>query len=35
VTELPIGTVKSKLHRARLALHERFMTLQLGLRGVR
>jgi RNA polymerase sigma-70 factor, ECF subfamily len=35
VTELPIGTVKSKLHRARLALHERFMTLQVGLRSVR
>jgi RNA polymerase sigma-70 factor, ECF subfamily len=32
VTELPIGTVKSKLHRARLALHERFTTLQQGLR---
>jgi len=35
VTELPIGTVKSKLHRARLALHERFTTLQQGLRVAR
>jgi RNA polymerase sigma-70 factor (ECF subfamily) len=35
VTELPIGTVKSKLHRARLALHERFTSLQLGLRVAR
>lgn len=32
VTELPIGTVKSKLHRARLALHERFTSLQRGQR---
>ena len=30
VTELPIGTVKSKLHRARMALHERFAALQRG-----
>lgn len=35
VTELPIGTVKSKLHRARLALHERFTSLQRGQRVVR
>ena len=28
VTGLPLGTVKSKLHRARMALHERFMALQ-------
>jgi RNA polymerase sigma-70 factor (ECF subfamily) len=35
VTELPIGTVKSKLHRARLALHERFTSLQQGLRVAR
>jgi RNA polymerase sigma-70 factor (ECF subfamily) len=28
MTGLPIGTVKSKLHRARLALHERFLSLQ-------
>jgi RNA polymerase sigma-70 factor (ECF subfamily) len=28
MTGLPIGTVKSKLHRARLALHERFLELQ-------
>ena len=35
VTELPIGTVKSKLHRARLALHERFMVLQQGQRPSR
>jgi RNA polymerase sigma-70 factor (ECF subfamily) len=32
ITELPIGTVKSKLHRARLALHERFAELQRGSR---
>jgi RNA polymerase sigma-70 factor (ECF subfamily) len=35
VTELPIGTVKSKLHRARLALHERFVSLQQGRQVVR
>ena len=35
VTELPIGTVKSKLHRARLALHERFSSLQRGMRTAR
>jgi RNA polymerase sigma-70 factor (ECF subfamily) len=35
VTELPIGTVKSKLHRARLALHERFTLLQQGQRHSR
>ena len=35
VTELPIGTVKSKLHRARLALHERFTALQQGQQGPR
>ena len=35
VTELPIGTVKSKLHRARLALHERFTALQHGQQGPR
>jgi RNA polymerase sigma-70 factor (ECF subfamily) len=28
MTGLPIGTVKSKLHRARSALHERFLALQ-------
>lgn len=28
MTGLPIGTVKSKLHRARLALHQRFLELQ-------
>ena len=28
ITGLPIGTVKSKLHRARMALHERFVALQ-------
>jgi RNA polymerase sigma-70 factor (ECF subfamily) len=32
ITELPIGTVKSKLHRARLSLHERFTELQRGVR---
>jgi RNA polymerase sigma-70 factor, ECF subfamily len=32
VSGLPIGTVKSKLHRARMALHERFMALQAGPR---
>jgi RNA polymerase sigma-70 factor (ECF subfamily) len=32
ITELPIGTVKSKLHRARLLLHERFVALQRGPR---
>jgi len=31
ITGLPIGTVKSKLHRARMALHERFLALQQGL----
>jgi RNA polymerase sigma-70 factor (ECF subfamily) len=30
ISGLPIGTVKSKLHRARMALHERFMALQRG-----
>jgi RNA polymerase sigma-70 factor (ECF subfamily) len=30
LTGLPIGTVKSKLHRARMALHERFVSLQRG-----
>jgi RNA polymerase sigma-70 factor, ECF subfamily len=30
VTGLPIGTVKSKLHRARMALHLRFAALQKG-----
>lgn len=30
MTGLPIGTVKSKLHRARMALHERFVALQQG-----
>jgi RNA polymerase sigma-70 factor (ECF subfamily) len=30
VSGLPIGTVKSKLHRARMALHERFVALQAG-----
>jgi RNA polymerase sigma-70 factor (ECF subfamily) len=30
ITGLPIGTVKSKLHRARIALHERFLSLQRG-----
>jgi RNA polymerase sigma-70 factor, ECF subfamily len=30
ISGLPIGTVKSKLHRARMALHERFMALQAG-----
>jgi len=30
ITGLPIGTVKSKLHRARMALHERFLALQRG-----
>jgi RNA polymerase sigma-70 factor (ECF subfamily) len=30
LTGLPIGTVKSKLHRARMALHERFVALQQG-----
>jgi RNA polymerase sigma-70 factor, ECF subfamily len=30
VTGLPIGTVKSRLHRARMALHERFLSLQRG-----
>jgi RNA polymerase sigma-70 factor (ECF subfamily) len=29
-TDLPIGTVKSRLHRARMALHERFLSLQRG-----
>jgi RNA polymerase sigma-70 factor, ECF subfamily len=28
ITGLPLGTVKSKLHRARMALHERFAALQ-------
>lgn len=28
ITGLPLGTVKSKLHRARMALHQRFMALQ-------
>jgi RNA polymerase sigma-70 factor, ECF subfamily len=32
VSGLPIGTVKSKLHRARMALYERFMALQAGPR---
>ncbi len=32
ITGLPIGTVKSKLHRARLALHQRFDALQRGTR---
>lgn len=32
ITGLPIGTVKSKLHRARMALHERFIALQQGER---
>ena len=32
ITGLPIGTVKSKLHRARMALHERFVALQHGSR---
>ena len=30
MTGLPIGTVKSKLHRARMALHEHFLALQRG-----
>ena len=30
ISGLPIGTVKSKLHRARMALHERFLSLQRG-----
>jgi RNA polymerase sigma-70 factor (ECF subfamily) len=30
ISGLPIGTVKSKLHRARMALHERFTELQAG-----
>jgi RNA polymerase sigma-70 factor (ECF subfamily) len=30
VTGLPIGTVKSKLHRARMALHQRFAALEKG-----
>jgi RNA polymerase sigma-70 factor (ECF subfamily) len=30
VTGLPIGTVKSKLHRARMALYEHFTALQRG-----
>jgi RNA polymerase sigma-70 factor (ECF subfamily) len=32
LTGLPIGTVKSKLHRARLALHQRFDALERGRR---
>lgn len=28
ISGLPLGTVKSKLHRARMALHERFLALQ-------
>ena len=30
VCDLPIGTVKSRLHRARMALHRHFSALQEG-----